>query len=222
MTPLGPDRTYAQGNGGPGDYDDGRLSAPAALRNRAAITEALTAIAPANGRALEIASGTGEHIIRFAAAMPGLMWQPSDPNPDRRASITAWSRAEPQANLAPPVDLDASAPGWAADHGPVDLIFLANLLHLISTPAAENVLAEIAAALAPGGLAALYGPYLRDGQATSDGDAAFDARIRSEMPEAGYKDRAWVEDRLTRAGLITRDAKPMPANNLLVLAQKPT
>jgi SAM-dependent methyltransferase len=114
---------------------------------------------PASGRALEIASGTGEHVIRFAGAMPGLVWQPTDPAADRRASIRAWRAAEHVDTILDPLDLDACTPGWAAVHDPADLIFLANLLHLVTEGEARICLSEMAAALAPGGCAAVYGPF---------------------------------------------------------------
>lgn len=236
-------------------YDDGRLSAPAALRNRDAVTSALRALvsgsafgaaphsasgadshsasgAPvlgasgagphgAFGAALEIASGTGEHVIRFAPAMQHLMWQPTDPDADRRASIAAWAAAEPSPNVLPPIALDACAPGWAAQHDAYDFIFLANLLHLVPEAQAQTCLQEIAKALKPGGRAVVYGPFLRDGKTTSDGDAAFDARIKIENPGAGYKDLAWVLDLWADAGLTPAAPQDMPANNLLLSATKP-
>jgi hypothetical protein len=211
----GPDQRYAGG-----EHDDGRLSAPAALRNRDDITDALTSIAPTSGRALEIASGTGEHVIRFARAMPRLTWQPTDPASDRRASITAWRAAEPSPNILDPIDLDACTPGWAATHGPVDLIFLANLLHLVSEPEARTCLTQMAYALAPGGRACVYGPFLRAGKTTSDGDAAFDASIRANHPDRGYKDLDWVLGIWTAAGLTPDAPRAMPANNLLLVARK--
>ncbi|MBY4894966.1 DUF938 domain-containing protein [Rhodobacteraceae bacterium N5(2021)] len=202
-------------------YDDGRLNAPAALRNRDALTAALSQVAPPSGRALEIASGTGQHVIRYAPAMPGLQWHPTDPDPVRRASISAWIAAEPSPNIAPPQDLDACAPGWAAQHDPYALICLANLLHLVPKEAARTCLTEMAHALRPGGRAVVYGPFLRDGKTTSEGDAAFDARIRVENPGAGYKDVTWVLDQWRRAGLEPATPQDMPANNLLLTAGKP-
>lgn len=198
-------------------YTDGRLSAPAALRNRDALTQALTSLAP-KGTALEIASGTGEHVIRFAPAMPGLIWQPSDPDPARRASITAWLAQEPSANILPPIPLDACAPGWAALHGPYNLIFLANLLHLVPDEAASACLQETAKALKPGGRAVVYGPFLRDGKTTSQGDADFNARLKFENPGAGYKDVDWVMGLWSKAGLSPDPPQMMPANNLLLSA----
>lgn len=205
----------------PDDYTDGRLNAPSALRNRVALTEALVQLAP-TGRALEIASGTGQHVIRYAPALPNVLWQPSDPDPVRRVSITAWMAAEPSPNIANPIDLNACAPGWAAQHDPYDLIFLANLLHLIPDAPAKTCLKEMAAALAPGGRAIVYGPFLRDGKTTSDGDAEFDASIRAETPGAGYKDVTWVQAIWADAGLSLASPQEMPANNLLLSAVKPS
>jgi SAM-dependent methyltransferase len=200
---------------------DPRLSAAAALRNRDVITAELIRLAPARGRALEIASGTGEHVIGFAAAMPGLMWQPSDPDPTRRASIAAWTAEAGVGNICPPLHLDATRPGWSADHGPVDLIVLVNLLHLIARPATAILLAEVGRALAPGGRFTLYGPFLRDGRATSDGDAAFDAALRAQDPAIGYKDLAEVMALSQAAGLVHVTTRSMPANNLLLVFDRP-
>lgn len=202
-------------------YTDGRLSAPYALRNRDAITAALVQLAPPTGRALEIASGTGQHVIGFAKALPDLHWQPSDPDGTRRVSIAAWTEAEPSPNIAAPIALDATAPGWSQQHSPFDLIFLANLLHLIPDAAAATCLSEMANALRPGGRVVVYGPFLRNGKTTSDGDAEFDARIRTETPGAGYKDVRWVLDVWTNAGLAPDAPQDMPANNLLLSAINP-
>lgn len=202
------------------EYTDGRLHAPAAARNGAALTRALADIAPATGCALEIASGTGQHVIEFARAMPDLMWQPSDPDPARRTSIAAWTQAVPSPNIAAPIALDACTPGWSAQ-AQYDVIFLANLLHLVPSAQAATCLREIAAALKPGGRAVVYGPFLRDGKTTSSGDAAFHARLQVENPGAGYKDLMWVYATWASAGLIASKPREMPTNNLLLIADKP-
>lgn len=200
---------------------DARISAPSALRNRDVIRDQLLRIAPARGRALEIASGTGEHVVCFAAALPGLTWQPTDPDAARRASIMAWAAEAALPNILPPLHLDAARPGWAADHGPADLVVLVNLLHLISAPEARVVLTEAAQALSIGGTFALYGPFLRDGRPTSEGDASFDASLRAQDPAIGYKDLADVTAILAGAGLVLADTVEMPANNLLLIANRP-
>ena len=127
--------------------DGGKLFAPSAARNAAPITEALTGVAPAQGTALEIASGTGQHVVGFARAMPGLTWQPSEIDPARRASIDAHVVEAALGNLRPALALDATAPGWGAAHGFQALIVVVNLLHLISTPEARVLIREAAAAL---------------------------------------------------------------------------
>jgi SAM-dependent methyltransferase len=200
-------------------YTDGRLHAPAAARNVDALCAALSSLAPASGNALEIASGTGQHVIRFAAALPGLIWHPSDPDPARRASITAWTQTASPANIASPIDLDVCTPGWAKGQQ-YDFIFLANLLHLVPAKAAQTCLTEMAHALKPGGRAVVYGPFLRDGKTTSQGDAEFHARLQVENPGAGYKDLMWVYAIWASAGLIAAAPHDMPANNLLLVADK--
>lgn len=197
---------------------DGRRMVPSALRNGAAICEVLQGHAPRTGRFLEIASGSGLHAAVFAAALPGLIWQTSDVDPGNFASIRAWA-ATSSGQIRAPVLLDATQAGWAADWPEQDGVLLVNLLHLIPTPAAEVVLAEVAKVLAPGGVAFLYGPFLRDGRATSDGDAAFDASLRAQDPAIGYKDQAWACGQLVRQGLQVQTLA-MPANNLMLIARR--
>jgi hypothetical protein len=122
--------------------------------------------------------------------------------------------------LLPAIVLDAGQAGWAKDHGARSLILMVNLLHLISASAAATVLRESARALAQDGRLMVYGPFLRDGQTTSSGDAQFDADLRARDPAIGYKDLAWVVAELTAAGLQVQ-IEEMPANNLMLIAQKP-
>lgn len=201
--------------------DGDRLSAPAASRNAEAITDLLRAVAPPRGRALELASGTGQHVIRFARALPDLHWQPTEVAPDRLRSIAAYLDEAALPNVAPPAPLDATAPGWAADWGGQDLILLVNLLHLIALPRAETLITQAAAALAPGGVLVLYGPFLRTGELTSDGDAAFHASLIASDPTIGYKDDFDMLDLMQSAGLDIRDVIEMPANNLALIAARP-
>lgn len=196
---------------------DGARTAPSALRNLPHILAQLARHAPASGTALELASGTGQHIAAFAAACPGLDWCPSDVNPGNLPSISAWRARAGLRNLAAPMLLDAAQPGWGAGRA-CALVIAVNLLHLIPEAAAETVLAEAASALAPGGTLMIYGPFLRQGRATSDGDAAFDASLRAQDPLIGYKDIDWVCARLS--GLQTPLIEAMPANNLMLIARK--
>src|SRR5262245_35812321 len=134
---------------------DARLYASATQRNRAPILDVLKRILPASGRLLEIASGTGEHAVWFAERLPGFVHQPSDPNPEHRASIRAWSSASGLANLRDPLALDVTIPGWETDGRiPSDLtaILCINLIHIAPWAAALGLLRGAGAALGAGRL----------------------------------------------------------------------
>lgn len=192
---------------------DGRRLPASAQRNAAPILQVLQGLG-LQGRLLEIASGSGLHAAHMAPAL-GLIWQPSDVDLANLPSIRAWAATSPAAIL-PPLLLDATQPGWAAQLPPQDAILIVNLLHLIPEAAAATLLAELSRALAPQGTACLYGPFLRDGLATSPGDAAFDASLRAQNPAIGYKDLGWVTHQLAEAAM-TVDVIQMPANNLMLL-----
>ena len=199
---------------------DGKLVAPAAARNVAPLTTLLQGVAPSTGKALELASGTGQHVVAFAAALPGLMWQPTEIAADRRASIDAYREEAQLPNLATARDLNACASGWADCVPPQDLILCINLLHLVSEPDAHTLVEEAARALAPNGLLLIYGPFKRDGHLTSEGDARFDAQLRDADPAIGYKDAGDIRHWLGETGLMTQPPHPMPANNLALMARK--
>lgn len=206
---------------GAGVLPDGRRVAPSATRNGEAICAVLVGAAPGAGRALELASGSGQHVAALAMACPGLDWQPTDRDPGNLGSIKAWAAWSGAPNIRPPVVLDAGLPGWGATQAPCALVLVVNLLHLVPVSVAQTVTAEAARALAPGGMLALYGPFLRDGTTTSQGDSAFDASLRAQDPAIGYKDVAQVQGWMAAAGLRLRPLVAMPANNLFVLADRP-
>ena len=213
--PLPPSASVAE----PREGD--RLFAPSAARNAGPIAELLADVAPTRGRALEIASGTGQHVVTFAARLPGLTWQPTEPDAARRASIDAHARDAGRANILAARPLDACTPGWAAAHGGQHLIVLCNLLHLVPMDEALALLDEVPLALAPGGRFVVYGPFRRAGRLTSDGDARFDAELRAADPRIGYKEIDAVRDRLAASGLTLVEIREMPANNLALVAKRP-
>jgi len=196
----------------------GRLCAPAALRNAAPLTALLARHGPERGKALEMASGTGQHIAHFAQHFPGLTWQPSELDPARLASITAWT--DGMTNVRPAITLDATAAGWGAEQGAFDLILTVNLLHLIDAPGAKTLIHEAARALSPRGRLIIYGPFLRGGKTTSPGDAQFHASLTAADPRIGYKDDFDVVDWLHAEGLTLLDLVEMPANNLAFIAER--
>ncbi|CUH63667.1 hypothetical protein TG4357_00815 [Thalassovita gelatinovora] len=201
--------------------NDGRMYAPSAARNKDAICTLVSAHAPLSGRALEIASGTGEHACALAACLSNLQWQPSDPAPDRRRSIDLHAKAMKLGNISPAIDLDAAVSGWSKSHAGHDLIVLVNLLHLIPTQSVQTVISEAAQALNQDGVFILYGPFLRDGETTSEGDAEFDANLRRQNPDIGYKDDWDVIEWVQQAGLELVRVMEMPANNLAFVSRRP-
>ena len=95
---------------------DNRRYAPAATRNRDPILDVLRSIVPSSGVVLEVASGTGEHVVHFARELPLFEWQPSDPSTAARCSIDAWIAADGLENVRSPLDLDAACATWPIDH----------------------------------------------------------------------------------------------------------
>ena len=143
---------------------DERLFAPSADRNSTPIINLIKQIAPKSGEALEIASGTGQHIVKLALALPNLSWLPSEVEDERIKSISAWIKSENLSNIKPPVYLDATETGWAKSLPQSDFILLVNLLHLISWNETEILISELSKALKTQGIALIYGPFMQDSQ----------------------------------------------------------
>lgn len=199
---------------------DGRRTAPAALRNSGPLIEALRARLPAQGRVLEVASGTGQHAAAFAAAFPALDWMPSDVDPGQRDSIAAWRRESGLQNLAEPLAIDVAA-AWPVERGFVQAVLTINLLHLVPKPFVSRLFEEARGALSDGGRMIVYGPFLRGSSYASDGDRAFDASLRARDPAIGYKSVEAVSDTALAAGLAPVASDAMPANNLLLTFAAP-
>ena len=194
---------------------DPRISAPAAARNRGPILDVLRQVLPESGLVVEIASGTGEHVAHFAAALPGLTFQPTEPDAERRRSIDAW--AEGLANVRPAMALDASV-AW--DVGPCAAVLCINMIHIAPWAATLGLLSGAAAALGQGGVLALYGPYRRGGVHTAASNAEFDASLKSRNPDWGVRDLETVNAEAARAGFTGPEVFEMPANNLTVVFRR--
>lgn len=191
---------------------DARLSSPAALRNRDPILAVLRTVLPPAGTVLEIASGSGEHILHFAAAMPTLSWQPSDASAQARASISAWRAAGPQPNILAPLDLDAAAPAWPIDRA--DAVLAINMVHISPWAATIGLFRGAARLLPAGGPLVLYGPYHRSGVTPAPSNVAFDADLRSRNSDWGIRHLDDVVRGAALAGLQLDRVVEMPANNL--------
>lgn len=200
---------------------DARQYAPAAARNTGPICEVLGRYLPASGTILEIGSGTGQHIVAFAAAHPELTWQPSDPDPELRASIAAWTAAAGLANLRAPLDLDIMAQNWKrAFDAPLAGIVCINLLHIAPWAACEGLMAGAVRLLAPGAPLYLYGAFKRGGVHTAPSNAAFDRSLRAYDPAWGVRDLEAVVDCAVAHGLLLVETLRMPSNNLSLILRR--
>ena len=202
------------------EKSDGWLHSPAAARNSAQIIELVCNYAQVNGNALEIASGTGQHIVDLAAAVPSLVWQPSDIDETRLNSIVSRSLAKQLPNLLPPIRLDVTDRGWPAFCPTQDFILLVNLLHLVSEAEVKAIISGISQSLAEDGRCVIYGPFMRDGVLSSSGDKAFHQSLIEADPDIGYKDDAWVFNLFREHKLELIKILEMPANNLAFVAEK--
>lgn len=192
--------------------------APATARNQGPILSVLRNVLPRDGTVLEIASGTGQHAAAFAAAFPGLVWQPSDPDPVARASTAAWAEESGLANLRPPLDIDVCRPEWPAMiDGPVAAILCINMIHIAPWTACEGLMRGAGKLLQPGGPLYLYGAFRRDGAHTAPSNAEFDRALRAQNPEWGVRDLEAVVACAQSQGLALQETVAMPANNLSVI-----
>lgn len=197
----------------------GRLCAPSALRNKEAIAEVLGDVLPKTGGVLEIASGTGQHIVHFAERFPNLNWLPTDIDPERIKSIQAYKDHSSLSNLYDPMHLDASQSDWPVHN--CDAILVVNLFHLISEDKVRTILRNISDALARTAPVIIYGPFMRAGELTSEGDAAFHQSLITQDPNIGYKDDFDMAEWLMEVWLEPEAVLEMPSNNLCIIARKP-
>jgi Protein of unknown function (DUF938) len=200
---------------------DLRQYAPAAARNAGPICESLGRCLPASGTILEIGSGTGQHVIAFAAAHPELAWQPSDPDPEARASIAAWIAAADLTNVRAPLDIDVTAESWprALDRSPQGIVCI-NLLHIAPWAACAGLMAGAGQLLDRGAPLYLYGPFRQGGRHTAPSNDQFDRYLRLHDPAWGVRDLEAVVECAAEHGLDLLGQEPMPANNLSVILRR--
>ena len=192
--------------------------APATLRNRDAIVAVLADWLPAAGMVLEVASGSGEHAVHFAATFPHLEWQPSDPDPAGLTSIAAWRDEAGLANLAPPLALDAAASQWAIDRA--DATLCINMVHISPWEATLGLFAGAARLLSADAPLILYGPYIEPDVPTGESNLAFDASLRARSPAWGLRDTDDIAAAAVDAGFVVAERRAMPANNLMLLFRR--
>jgi SAM-dependent methyltransferase len=199
--------------------DTDRRVAPAAARNRDVILDVLARVLPKSGIVLEIASGTGQHAVHFAAALPAITWLPSDPDEASRASIDAWRRHASLPNLNAPVALDVRTSPWPVPDSLAAIVCI-NMIHIAAWAAAEALFRGAGERLTSEGVLFLYGPYKRDGAHTAPSNEAFDAQLRATNAGWGVRNMEDVVELGRQAGLSMEEAVPMPANNFSLIFKR--
>jgi len=194
---------------------DARLHSPSVARNRDPILAVLRPHLDGVRSVLEIASGSGEHVVHFARALPGIVFQPTDPDAASRASIDAWVAEGTLGNVRPAIALDVTAQPWPAVE--VQAVICINMIHISPWASTLGLMRGAAQMLQTGGVLYLYGPYRRGGAHTADSNAAFDRSLRERNPAWGIRDLEAVTEAAQAEGFGAPVIEQMPANNLSVV-----
>jgi len=193
------------------------ISGPA-TRNAEPIANVLFRHLPAQGKTLEIASGSGQHAAHFCAAMPKLNWQASDCDEDALHSINAWRKECGLENFLPPLVLDVCAETWPIEQA--DAVFCANMIHISPWESTSGLFRGAARILAPDAPLVLYGPFIEDSVSTSDGNRSFEQWLKNRDPSFGIRKLEEVSHVAEVAGFFLQHRVEMPANNLCLVYRR--
>jgi SAM-dependent methyltransferase len=196
----------------------GTQTSPSVARNRDPILNVLRRVLPAQGTVLEIASGTGEHIVHFAAALPGLIWQPTERDTFALRSIKAYRTGSGLKNILPPLELDAASKTWPL--ASADAVVAINMIHIAPWSAAEGLFAGAERVMQPGGVLYLYGPFKENGLHTAPSNEAFDTNLRSHNKDWGVRDAGEVAKLAARHRFDLAERVEMPVNNLSLVFKR--
>ncbi|MDC0662293.1 DUF938 domain-containing protein [Marinobacter sp. SS21] len=169
---------------------------------------------PEAGLVLEIGTGTGQHAVCFAEALPTLTWQPSD-QPGAEAYCLPWLAEANRDNIRPPLALDVSASSWPVTAAAA--VFSANTAHIMAWPEVEAMFRGVARLLVPASVFCLYGPFNVHGHFTSASNQAFDQYLRSQKASMGIRDIDDLTALASKVGMVLEQDIEMPANNRLLV-----
>lgn len=189
--------------------------APATLRNREAILAILRHELPEWGTVLEVASGSGEHAVYFAEHMPALAWQPSDPDPEALASISAYRDEYEGVNLREPILLDAAHPEWALERA--DAVICSNMVHISPWAATVGLIKGASRLLDSGAPLILYGPYFERDIEAAPSNIQFDLGLRTRDEGWGIRHVEDLDEVAQSTGFDRTARHEMPANNLMLV-----
>lgn len=185
--------------------------------NQAPILAILQQVFASARKVLEIGSGTGQHAVYFARHLPHLIWQPSD-LPEHHAGIQMWLAEAALPNVLAPITLNVNDTTWLAE--PVDAVFTANTLHIISWPEVQHLIQGVGRVLLPGGVFCVYGPFNYGGTYTAPSNARFDDWLKNRDPKSGIRDAEAVIAWAAQQGLDLEADHEMPVNNRTLVFRK--
>lgn len=204
------------------DRDGERLFSPSAARNREPIRDVFVQLMPRSGKILEIGSGTGEHGVFLAAALPDVTWHAGDPDEGARQSIAGWIEHSKLENFASVHAIDVTKPVWGVeDDAPFDGVVSINMIHIAPFDAAKGLFAGASRLLRPDGRLFLYGPFSRRGRHIAPSNETFDESLKLRNREWGVRDLE--QDILPLAqknSFRLETIVEMPSNNLSVVFRK--
>ncbi len=181
----------------------------ASERNREPILTVLREQFAAVRSVLEVGSGTGQHAVHFAQALPHLTWLCSD-RAENLPGVRLWLEEAALPNTPVPIELDVTGE-WPSTG--FDAVFTANTLHIMGWSEVERFFASLPRVLNPAALLTVYGPFNRAGRFTSASNARFDAELKLADPKRGIRDFDAVDRLAQAAGLTLHEEREMPANN---------
>ncbi|KRW80606.1 DUF938 domain-containing protein [Marinobacter sp. P4B1] len=185
--------------------------------NKAPILEKLSETFNAPGKVLEVGTGTGQHAVHFATAMPHLQWQPTD-HPDAVDSCRARLEQAGLANILPVIELDVGAAPWPV--ATFTWAFSANTAHIMAWTEVEQMFRGIGERLPKGGAFCLYGPFNNQGRYTSESNRQFDQYLKARAPHMGIRDLKDLRALAESVGLTLAENHAMPANNQLLVFRR--
>lgn len=196
-----------------------RLKYPATARNRDPILSVLKRFLPHEGHVLEIASGSGEHVVHFAQHYPRLVWQPSDLDPACLKSIQGWIDHHSLENILPPLSLDTTIKdNWPENR--LDALICINMVHISPWEATKGLFQKAGELIGADGFLYLYGPYRRNGEHTAPSNIEFEHWLKAKDPRFGVRDLEEVEGEAAKNGLSLHEIIDMPANNFSLVFQR--
>jgi len=192
---------------------DKLLFSQACENNKQPILDILQTLFIEPGLVLEIGSGSGQHAVHMASALPHLTWQPTDRG-ETLPSIEAYREQSSLNNINPALTLDVFDTPWPV--AKAEAVFSANTAHIMSWLAVTAMFSGVAAVLEAGRYFCLYGPFNYQGEFTSEGNMRLDAWARSINPESGIRDIEKIVALAEKNNLVLLKDYTMPANNRLL------